>query len=309
MAKITLPPEQRKACLVLSLGHLCSDINQGTLSALLPFLAAAHHYNYTTAALLVMVSNLAGSVIQPLFGHWADRTDRPAFMLWGVALAGGGMALTGLLDNFYALCTAVIVSGLGVALFHPEAAKLVHAFSSQNAQGTLMGIFSFGGNLGFTLGPLLAFLGISLWGLPGTLIFLLPPLFFTLAAARFTPQPSSQTKEQQSEAASAATPQGTDDAGAFARLSALITLRSIIKSGFSTFLALYLIHVLAQSESLSSTLLSAFYAVTAFSALLGGRLADQWGEKRTIVFACTLLLLGLLAFPLAPTVLAAALQK
>ena len=51
---------------VLSLGHLCSDINQSILSAVLPFLIATYHYDYTTAAMLVTVSNVFGSFVNHL---------------------------------------------------------------------------------------------------------------------------------------------------------------------------------------------------------------------------------------------------
>ncbi len=71
---------------VLALGHLCSDINQGTLSAVLPFLVAAHNYNYATAAALVMASNIVGSIIQPAFGCIADKHGRPLSALcWPAA--------------------------------------------------------------------------------------------------------------------------------------------------------------------------------------------------------------------------------
>ena len=53
---------------LISCGHLCSDINQGALAAVLPFLIAAYHYDYATAATLVLFSNLVGSVVQPIFG-------------------------------------------------------------------------------------------------------------------------------------------------------------------------------------------------------------------------------------------------
>lgn len=43
---------------LLASGHVCSDINQGVLSAILPFLIAAHHYDYATAATLVLVQIL-----------------------------------------------------------------------------------------------------------------------------------------------------------------------------------------------------------------------------------------------------------
>ena len=103
---------------VLALGHGCSDINQGALSAVLPFIIASYHYDYTTAAMLVTVSNIFGSLVQPVFGHLADKKNKPYIMALGVLLAGGGMALTGLISHFYGLCLAVIISGIGVAMFH-----------------------------------------------------------------------------------------------------------------------------------------------------------------------------------------------
>ena len=55
------------------------------------------------------------------------------------------------------------MSGIGVAMFHPQAAKLVNSVSSKNAKGKGMSIFSFGGKVGFTLGPVYtAFLMIYL---------------------------------------------------------------------------------------------------------------------------------------------------
>lgn len=85
---------------LLASGHVCSDINQGVLSAILPFLIAAHHYDYATAATLVLVANIAGSVVQPLLGHLADRKNIPWSMSLGLLMAGSGMAATGYISNF-----------------------------------------------------------------------------------------------------------------------------------------------------------------------------------------------------------------
>lgn len=150
---------------VLSLGHLCSDINQSILSAVLPFLIAAYHYDYTTAAMLVTVSNVFGSIVQPFFGSIADKYNKPYIISIGVLLAGGGMALTGFISNFYGLCVAVIISGIGVAMFHPQAAKLVSLASNKSKQGHGISIFSFGGKIGSTLGPVLTSLAIVTFGM------------------------------------------------------------------------------------------------------------------------------------------------
>ena len=95
--------------------HFCSDINQSALVAVLPFLIAAHHYDYTTAAMLVMASNIIGSLIQPLLGTLSDKHSWLWIMPLGLLLAGGGMAMTGVISNFYLLCLVTMVSGIGVA--------------------------------------------------------------------------------------------------------------------------------------------------------------------------------------------------
>ena len=86
------PKDPGKYKYLMAFGHFCSDINQGALAAVLPFLIAAYHYDYATAATLVLLSNLIGSVVQPLFGQLADRQNRPWLIAVGLLLAGGGIA-------------------------------------------------------------------------------------------------------------------------------------------------------------------------------------------------------------------------
>ncbi|MBP5212201.1 MAG: MFS transporter, partial [Pyramidobacter sp.] len=280
-------------CYALSLGHLCSDVNQGTLAALLPYLIAAYRFDYATAASLVMASNIAGSLIQPLFGCLADKKSRPWLMLLGVCLAGGGMAATGVVSGFAGLCVAVIVSGVGIAMFHPQAAMIVNQISTDADRGTNLGIFSFGGSMGFTFGPLMAGASIWLFGLKGTLVYLVSPLIFAAAYAVFfrdVEQIAPRSRKEQTNG------RGWDEWGEFAKLSVLIFGRSIVNSGINTFTVLYLSAVMGQSRALAGTLLSAYYAVGAFSSLLGGRLSDRLGHRRTARLAFSVLLPSLVGF-------------
>lgn len=274
-------------------------MNQGLLAALLPFLIAAYHYDYTTAASLVMISNLVGSVIQPVFGHIADKKSNPNLMIVGIILAGGGMAFTGVISNFAALCVAVVISGIGVAMFHPQGAQMVNRYSVDNDKATNMGIFAFGGNAGFTVGPMLATLFITLFGLKGTLIFLVPPIIFGVATRMaFKPESEdiqvagNQAVENPAEAASL----GEDKWGSFVKMGLLISMRSIVFGGVNTFLVLYFIDVLGKSEALSNGLLSFYYAMGAASAILGGKLADTIGIRKTIRISFMILLPALIIF-------------
>ncbi|MDO4746710.1 MAG: MFS transporter, partial [Bacillota bacterium] len=292
---------------VLTFGHLCSDIAHGALSAILPFLIAAYHFDYTTAAILVMVANIVASVIQPIFGHIADKIDNPRIMVYGVFLAGGGMALTGVLSSFTGLCIAVMISGVGSALFHPQAAQLVNRNADDDSIGFHLGVFSFGGNLGFTLGPIVATAFISLFGLPGTLIFFVPAMIFGVLSTKFFPKGESPAKASavEPEAAegsalcdSESKPKYKDRWGAFAKLGILVGFRSIVYSGVGTFLVLYFIDVLGQSESTGNLWLSFYYAVSALAALFGGKLADNFGHRKTVWLSFAILLPASLLFTL-----------
>ena len=84
-------------------GHLCSDINQGALSAVLPFLVVAHGFSYAAVAMLVFAANLASAVIQPLFGWIGDRRPCPWFMAAGIFLAGLGICGIGFLEDYWAI--------------------------------------------------------------------------------------------------------------------------------------------------------------------------------------------------------------
>lgn len=294
--------KKRNLAYLFAFGHTCSDINQGSLSALLPFLIAAHNYNYTTATVLVMTSNIIGSIIQPVVGCLADKYSRPYIMSVGVLLASGGMAATGWIDSFPGLCAAVMISGVGVATFHPQAAQLVNRCADPRHKGTSLGIFSFGGNLGFTLGPLLTSTVITLFGMRGTLIYLVPATIFALVTAVALPnaavQPQSSPEVQAGAPKQAATPADAsqDRWGAFGCLSLVVVCRSVIYSGINTFLVLYLITTFGVEKNVGTVFLSVYYAIAAVSALLGGRLADSFGNRRIVRISFLILLPGLLLF-------------
>ena len=315
---------------IMALGHFCSDFAQGALAAVLPFLIAAYHYNYTTAAVLVMVSNLVGSIIQPVFGHLADKIDRPHLMTLGIIMSGGGIAVMGLIHNYVGLCIAVVISGIGVAMFHPQGARTVNQYSTDENIGMSLGIFSFGGNAGFTLGPIFASAFVSLFGLGGTLVFFVPAFAFAVAMAvqyrGYTGAPEAGALSAQAETdalstqaeAGALSPQAeTDESvkqdaasgklrdmpGAFAELCVLVTARSIVFAAMSTFLILYYTDIFGLQETTGSIFLSIFYGIAAIASLAGGKLADTLGHNKCLKISSAILFGSTAAFALSGNVL------
>ena len=149
---------------ILSIGHLVTDINQGALPALLPFFIAAHDLSYAAAAGIVFAANMTSSIVQPLFGLSADRFSKPWLLSAGLMLAGMGLALSGLVKDYHWIMFLAIISGIGIAAYHPEAARLV-AFAAGARKGTAMSLFGVGGTIGFAIGPIIATAALLQWGL------------------------------------------------------------------------------------------------------------------------------------------------
>ena len=282
---------------LLCAGHLFTDIPQGALPVIIPFMITEYGFNYTAAASLVFALNLVSSVAQPVFGVLADKASKPWILSAGILLAGGGMAASGVLTNYTAIFLAVMISGIGIAAFHPEAARYANKVAGQR-KGTAVSIFSFGGTAGIALGPIIATWLILTFGIKGLTALLIPvaiiaPVLLvamnryhrTAEAARTTGSLPRETH-------------GTDRWGAFSLLCVLLFSRSVIFYGLTTFLPLYWIHVFKQSASTASTVLSIMIAVGAVSTLIGGRMADRFGFHKLILggFFCLLPLLGIFAF-------------
>src|SRR4030067_557767 len=83
------------------------------------------------------------------------------------------MAITGLISSYSLLLICVIVSGIGIASFHPDGFKTAYFFTGEK-KATGMSIFAVGGNLGIALGPLWALLLVTSLGLQGTLGMIVP---------------------------------------------------------------------------------------------------------------------------------------
>lgn len=267
---------------LLSLGHLATDVNQGALPALLPFLISEHQLSYAAAAGIVFAANIASSVVQPLFGHAADRFSKPLLMPVGLMLAGLGMALMGVVPSYRLIILAGILSGMGVAAYHPEGARLVNIVAGER-KATAMSLFGVGGTLGFAIGPLFTTMGVLYWGLEGTLVLIVPvsvmAIVFVTQLSRFSEFGRTATRTRTVSAAEA----DKDAWAPFARLTVTVVCRSILFYGLNTFIPLYWINALHQSKAAGGTALTIMATAGVIGTLLGGRLADRFGHRRIML--------------------------
>jgi FSR family fosmidomycin resistance protein-like MFS transporter len=295
--KVVRPPARRGAVALLSIGHAVDDLYQGAVPALVPFFVAAHHWSYAAASGITLAATVLASIVQPVFGVLTDRWRLPWLVPLGMSLAGLGIGVSGLSSSYWFTWLAIALSGVGVAIYHPGAARLARSASSGSHTG--MGWFSLGGNVGFALAPVFVAPLLEAFGVTGTLPLLVPALVFaaiTAVVLRSVSLGQTTTK--------AAPVNKTDDWPAFGKLTAVLFARSVATFGLGTFLALYIEHRLNVSTRVGEAALVLFYGCGAAGTLLGGFLAGRWGRLRTVRvgYVTTIPALAGLVFVSGPTV-------
>ena len=260
----------------LSSGHLATDFANGALPALLPFFVDKFDLSYTLAAAAVLASAVSSSIVQPLFGLWSDRRGAIWLLPAGVALAGIGIGLASASPNYPLVLVCVVISGLGVAAFHPEGSKFA-AFAGGPRRASAMSFFSIGGNLGFALGPTVATPLVLALGLTGGLLLAVPGLIIAVVLLALIPFLGSFAPERRQVESDQ-----PDRPGALLLLLGVIAFRSVSWFGLITFVPLWEVS-LGHSKSQGSHLLSLMLLAGGLGTLAAGQLADRFGRRPVLI--------------------------
>ncbi|MGK4593157.1 MFS transporter [Amycolatopsis sp. w19] len=265
-----------KAITLLSAGHACVDVYQGSVAALVPYFAAERAYGYAAVSGIVLAASLLSSVAQPLFGALTDHWAMPWLLPSATLLGGLGIGLGGLVDSYALTLVFVALSGIGVAAYHPEAARVARI--AGGGGHTAMGWFSLGGNIGFAAAPVLVAAVMALGGLRMSPLLVVPALagsVLCLPVLRALTRKAG-SGDSRSDAA------GVDDWRSFAKLSAAVVCRSIVFVGLSTFVSLYAQQRTGGGTTTGSAALFVLYVGGAVGTLLGSRLAGHRGRVTVI---------------------------
>lgn len=147
----------------LSTAHLVCDTYSGFMNPLMPFIAVKLGITLGIATIIISISHIFSSMLQPIFGFYADNTLKRLFIFWGLILVCTFIPLTPIAPNIYILILFMILGSLGGSFFHPQGTGFIHRFST--AQTKAMGIFMSCGSIGFSFGPLLAAYVVQFWGI------------------------------------------------------------------------------------------------------------------------------------------------
>jgi FSR family fosmidomycin resistance protein-like MFS transporter len=268
--------------------HACVDIYQGAVAALVPFFVAERAYSYAAVSGIVLAASLLSSVTQPAFGALTDRWAAPWLLPLSTLLSGLGIALSGVGGGYAVTLVFVAVSGVGVAAFHPESARVARLAS--RGSHSAMGWFSLGGSLGFASAPLMVAAVVATGGLRRTPLLVLPALAGAASCLLVLRGPA----RRQAASGGAKAAAGDDDRASFVRLALAVVFRSIVYIGLSTFISLYAEQRMHGSTAAGTAALFVLYLGGAVGSVLGGMLANRW-SRVTIVRWSYLIAVGAVA--------------
>jgi MFS transporter, FSR family, fosmidomycin resistance protein len=263
----------------LAFAHTVNDSYAYILPSILPMLLIQAHITLSLGAALVAVQLLASSVLQPIFGNWADQSGQGRWMAWsGVLLSGLGGAALGLAPGFAGLAMAMFTIGIGSALFHPVSAALVAQAAPPSQRGFWVSTYISAGSLGLGLGPLLVGVVVVVAGLSGTWLLGLPAVVAAGLLWRLAPPRPGR----RGGARASLTTILRQNWRLLVALLSVVALRSWASTTLVTFLS-----VLATQRGAdpfaAAQVLTVFLLAGALGGFAGGIAGDRWGRDRLVV--------------------------
>ena len=260
---------------LLTGGHLVTDLAQGSVPALLPYLRDSFGLSYLQVGGVMLALTFSSSVIQPLFGHFSDERGAPWLMAVGPTVAGIGVGLLAIAPSYPLALACVFAAGIGVAAYHPEASKYA-AWLAGERRSTGMSFFSVGGNLGMALGPFLAGLIAGLYGLDGIWLIAIPGIVLGgLVLSRL----GWLGRAGEASRISAAAVAGPDRWGPLSLLLAAVAIRGYVQFALLSFIPIFETEVRGHSRSFGSWVLTILLLSGAFATLAMGPFADRFGRR------------------------------
>jgi FSR family fosmidomycin resistance protein-like MFS transporter len=145
--------------------HGAHDTYFSFLPTILPLLITKFALSTTQAGLLTAFSQVP-QLLQPLIGLLADRKNLKMVVVLAPALSGTLITSIGVAPSYGMIALLLLLAGFSTAGFHAIAPGMVGARSGKKV-GRGMGFFMVGGELGFSIGPLLVVAAIGFMTLNG----------------------------------------------------------------------------------------------------------------------------------------------
>ncbi len=267
-------------------GHFLVDLYSPFLPIILPVLITNMNLSFFLAGFMVTAYNVTSSLVQPVAGLFSDRTGKKVPIWICVLLSSAGISLAVLTNNYLLMLALVSGAALGNALFHPAAMESVYRLSPIEKRGIFNSIFTTSGSISYSIGPLIAGVMITFFGLssiawlviPGILgavwIYSVDKKFNTLVSAHYErKKPVSKQKKERYWWV----PAGL--------VVFLCSLRAWTYVGIITYLpALLMLGQHGMDTITTSLIVTILLFIGVAGQIAGGYLSDRYGRKNMLVF-------------------------
>jgi MFS transporter, FSR family, fosmidomycin resistance protein len=274
--------------LVLGSTHLLNDLIQSLIPAIYPIIKDKYALDFVQIGVITLTFQIAGSLLQPLVGHFTDQRPMPYATAIGMIFTLVGLLSLAFSTSYTAILISVAFIGIGSSIYHPEATRMAR-YASGNQQGLAQGIFQVGGQIGGALSPLLAALIIVPRGQTAlswfaALAVLAMALMIGIARQHTTIRVQFLATTSSHSAAFGAHRSYSRAAVQLGLgiLSLLMFSKLAYVESFRSFYTLYLIDRFDVSIATSQLMLFIFFASSAAGVLLGGIVGDKIGRYNII---------------------------
>jgi MFS family permease len=142
---------------LVGVAHALSHFLQLALPPLFPLLHAQFDVSWTVLGALVGAFYVASGTTQLVAGFLVDRLGARPVLLGGMALLVAGTLLAGLAPGPYWLFPFAALMGAGNGVFHPADFAILNTTVAPRRLGHAYSSHGVGGNLGYTVAPIVSY--------------------------------------------------------------------------------------------------------------------------------------------------------
>jgi FSR family fosmidomycin resistance protein-like MFS transporter len=283
----------------LSFCHLLNDMIASLVPAIYPLFKNSFSLDYAEVGLITLAYQCTASIFQPVVGLYTDRRPQPYSLAAGMGFTLMGLLVLSVASSFAMIIGAAALVGLGSSIFHPESSRVAR-MASGGQHGLAQSLFQVGGNLGSSLGPLLAAFIVIPRGQGSIAWFTLAAFTAMVVLARV----GSWYKGRRHALAVRGRLHALDGLVVLSQrkvalslfiLLVLIFSKFFYSAGLTNFYIFYLMEQFQLPVGTAQIYLFVFLASVALGTLLGGPIGDRFGRKFVIWFS----ILGVFPFTLA----------
>ncbi len=270
----------------ISVSHLLNDMMQSVLLAIYPMLKLGLNLSFAQIGLITLSYQITASLLQPLIGLYTDRRPMPYSLSVGMGFTLLGLLSLSQASSFAAVLCAAMLIGIGSSVFHPESSRIARMAAGRRP-GLAQSLFQIGGNLGASIGPLLAAFIIAPRGQGSAAwfsLFALVGLILLVFVGRWSSRHIANfRKRMKAQADNGLTRRQVGKA--LGILGLLMFSKQFYTASLSSYYTFYLMEKFGLSLSSAQLYLFAFLFAVAVGTLLGGPLGDRIGRKWVIWFS------------------------